>query len=321
LSERSWIGREAVTPRLRADLLLFLAAVIWGTAFVAQRLASASIGAFSFNGLRFLLAALVLLPFALRAWKPPGTKGWAGMGLLGVLLVVAAAFQQLGIAYTTAANAGFITGLYVVLIPIFLSIFWRQPPRTALWPAALLAGAGMFLLSTGGRLTPLNQGDALELAGAVVWAFQVIVLGKLVRFIPPVQAAAGMNLVCGVISLGVGLAVEGPLLPALAQSAWAVAYTGVFSVAIGFTLQAIGQKEAPPADAAILLSLEALFAALFGWLLLNELLTWVQWSGCMLMLAGMLLAQWDAFRSNETGKILTARFRRARSKLSGDEGR
>jgi drug/metabolite transporter (DMT)-like permease len=296
LSQPSLISRKVITPRLRADLLLFSAAVIWGTGFVAQRVAAGEMGAFSFNGLRFLLAAAVLLPFARRAWKPLTAKGWLGVGLLGLLLVVAAAFQQLGMVYTTAANAGFITGLYVVLIPIFITIFWRQPPRAVLWPAALLAGAGMFLLSTGGSLTPMNQGDVLELAGAVVWAFHVILMGRLVRTIPPVQVAAGMNLVCGLVSLGVGLAFEGPLAAALGQVAWAVVYTGIFSIAIGFTFQAIGQTEAPAADAAILLSLEALFAALFGWMLLNELLTWVQWSGCMLMLAGMLLAQWDAFR-------------------------
>jgi drug/metabolite transporter (DMT)-like permease len=287
-----------LSTRLRADLFLLSAAVIWGTGFVAQRVAAADIGAFSFNGLRFLLAAAVLLPFARRDWKRLDKKGWSGVGLLGVLLVGAAAFQQLGIAYTTAANAGFITGLYVVLIPIFMTIFWRQPPRVVLWPAALMAGAGMFLLSTGGRLTPLNRGDALELAGAVVWAFHVILMGRLVRSIPPVQVAAGMNLVCGAISLALGLAFEAPLGPAAGQVAWAVVYTGVFSIGIGFTFQAIGQKEAPAADAAILLSLEALFAALFGWMLLNELLTWEQWSGCMLMLAGMLLAQWSAFRPN-----------------------
>jgi drug/metabolite transporter (DMT)-like permease len=291
-------ARKAISPRLRADLFLFSAALIWGTGFVAQRVAAGSIGAFSFNGLRFLLAALVLLPFALRGWKRLDTRGWSGVGLLGLLLVAAAAFQQQGMIYTTAANAGFITGLYVVLVPIFLAILWRQPPRAVLWPAALIAGAGMFLLSTGGRMTPLNQGDALELAGAVLWAFQVILMGHLVKTIPPVQVAVGMNLVCGIVSLAIGFLFEPVINLALAQVGWAVVYTGIFSIGIGFTFQAIGQKEAPPADAAILLSLEALFAALFGWLLLSEVLTLVQWAGCMLMLTGMLLAQWSAFRPN-----------------------
>jgi drug/metabolite transporter (DMT)-like permease len=291
-------SRNVLTPRLRADLLLLSAAVIWGTGFVAQRVAAGSIGAFSFNGLRFLLAALVLLPFALRSWKRLDRKGWAGVGLLGLLLVIAAAFQQTGMRYTTAANAGFITGLYVVLIPIFLSILWRQPPRAVLWPAAGMAAFGMYLLSTGGSLTPLNQGDALELAGAVMWAFHVILMGRLVRFVPPVQLMVGMNLVCGLVSLAIGFFFEPSILPALGGVAWAVVYTGIFSIAMGFTFQAMGQKEAPAADAAILLSLEALFAALFGWLVLNEVLSGVQWLGCILMLAGMLMAQWSLFRAN-----------------------
>jgi drug/metabolite transporter (DMT)-like permease len=287
----SFFSNSVFTPRLRADLLLLSAAVIWGTGFVAQRIASASIGAFGFNGLRFLLAALVLLPFALRGWKRLDRKGWAGVGLLGLLLVAAAAFQQLGIRFTTAANAGFITGLYVVLIPIFLSILWRKPPRAVVWPAVAMAACGMYLLSTGGSLTPLNRGDALELAGAVIWAFHVILIGRLVRFVPAVQLMVGMNLVCGLVSLAIGFFFEPPILPVLGGVAWAVVYTGIFSIAMGFTFQAMGQKEAPAADAAILLSLEALFAALFGWLLLNEVLSGVQWLGCLLMLAGMLLAQ------------------------------
>jgi drug/metabolite transporter (DMT)-like permease len=292
MNRASFSSNSVFTPRLRADFFLLAAAVIWGTGFVAQRVAASSIGAFGFNGLRFTLAALVLLPFALRGWKKLDAKSWAGVGLLGLLLVAAAAFQQMGLEYTTAANAGFITGLYVVLIPIFLSIIWRQPPRAILWPAALMAAAGMYLLSTGGRLAPLNQGDALELAGAVIWAFHVILMGHLVRSIPPLHLMVGMNLVCGLVSMSTGLIFEPPILPALGGVAWAVIYTGLFSIALGFTFQAIGQKEAPAADAAILLSLEALFAAIFGWLLLGELLTGVQWLGCMLMLSGMLLAQW-----------------------------
>jgi drug/metabolite transporter (DMT)-like permease len=143
-------------------------------------------GAFGFNGLRFTLAALVLLPFALRAWKNIDAKGLAGGRLAGVTAGRGGGFQQMGLVYTTAANAGFITGLYVVLIPIFLSIFWRQPPRAILWPAALIAG-GACTCSAPEGLAPMNQGDALELAGAVVWAFHVILMGRLVRSIPPLQ--------------------------------------------------------------------------------------------------------------------------------------
>ena len=151
------------TSRLKADLTLLLVSVIWGSAFVAQRVAAEHMGVYLFNGLRFLLGALVLLPLALRrqAQAPPPTwKTLPWMLLAGALIFAGASLQQLGMRYTTAGNAGFITGLYVVLIPIILAVGWRQPPRPVIWIAAALATLGLFLLSTGGRFA-LALGDAL----------------------------------------------------------------------------------------------------------------------------------------------------------------
>jgi drug/metabolite transporter (DMT)-like permease len=223
-------------------------------------------------------------------------KIWAP-ALLGVFIYAASALQQLGMRYTSAANAGFITGLYVVLIPVFLAIFWRQAPRMIIWPASLLASAGLFLLSTGGHLGTLNKGDLFELAGALLWAVHIIFLGKFMQRYDVVPLSVAQYLICGVLSLITGLMTETALLPALPGAWWAIAYTGILSVGVGFTFQAMGQKVAPPADAALLLSLEAVFAALFGWVLLKEGLSGLQLFGCILIFSGMLLAQSTAFKS------------------------
>jgi len=287
------------TLRLRADLTLLLVSVIWGSAFVAQRVAAQHMGVYLFNGLRFLLGALILLPLALqrRQTAPLSRRGTLPWVLLaGGLIFTGASLQQLGMRYTTAGNAGFITGLYVVLIPVILAIGWRQPPRPVIWLAAALATIGLFLLSTSGRFT-LALGDALELAGAFMWAFHVILIGWLVQRVSVPKLAVAQYLICGLLSLLFSLFVEANSLRGVSVAWWAVVYTGIFSIGIGYTLQAVGQKVAPPADAAILLSLEAVFAALAGWLILGEQLTSVQLVGCGLMLVGMILAQAGAFVS------------------------
>lgn len=265
--------------------------VIWGSAFVAQRVAAASVNAFLFNGARFLIGAAVLLPLAGRSLRALGRPALPGIFLAGALLFGGAAFQQLGLQTTTAGNAGFITGLYVVLIPIFLAIGWRQRPRPAIWGAAGLASAGLFLLSTGGSLR-LAPGDALEFGGSILWALHVILIGRLVARYPVALIAIGQYLICGLLNLAAASLVGVPqALAGMAQGWWAVLYTGVLSIGVGYTLQVFGQREAPPADAAILLSMEAVFAALFGWLLLGEILSPMQLLGCALMVAGMVLAQ------------------------------
>jgi drug/metabolite transporter (DMT)-like permease len=282
-----------VNQRLKADLTLLFVASIWGSAFVAQRLAAAQVSVFLFNGLRFVLAALVLLPLALRGDHPRmlwrRQDRWL-VGLLGLLLASGAGLQQWGLRYTTAANAGFVTGLYVVIIPFVLALGWREAPRMVVWLASALAAAGLFLLSTGGSLS-INPGDALELAGACVWAFHVILLGRLVQRVDILTLSLAQYLVCGLLSLLLAFSMEGA--PGIGSfNGWmAVFYTGIFSVGLGYTLQASGQRYAPPADAAILLSIESVFAALFGWWILGEALSAMQLLGCALMFAGILLAQ------------------------------
>ncbi len=276
--------------RLKADLTLFFVAVVWGSGFVAQRLAASHhLGAFLFNGGRFLLGALILLPFALPRWKlKPTDLPW--VGLAGVLLFGGGWLQQAGMQYTSAANAGFITGLYVVLVPMLLALFWRQKVRLFSWLAAGLAVVGIWLLSAQGtfRLAP---GDSLELIGSLIWALHVILVGRLSRRMDVLPFSVSQFLVGGALNLLAGSLFELPSLGALPLTWPAILYSACFPIAIGFTLQVAGQKHAPATDAAILLSMEAVFAALFGFVWLGEGLRAGQVAGCALMLAAMLLAQ------------------------------
>jgi len=282
--------------RIKADLTLLVVAMIWGSAFVVQRIAALEVGVFYFNGLRFLLAALVLLPFAGQGvwrWKDSQSTGgsnWLGVILTGLALFSGSAFQQAGLQYTTAGNAGFITGLYVVLIPLFMALIWRERPRPVIWLASVMAAIGLSLLSTSGEMR-LNTGDALVLVSAVFWALHVILVGRIVGRTGIMRLAIGQYIVCGMANLAMGWVLEPGGFSGLADSWWVVVYTGVISVGFGYTLQVAGQRTAPPADAAIILSMEAVFAAISGWLFLGEVLTPLQLLGCGIMLGGMLLAQ------------------------------
>ncbi len=294
--------------RLWADLALLSVALIWGVAFVIQRLAAAEIQALVFNGLRFLLGALVVSPLAFFAGRPgryqvifagmhttraPAGKYAWGIILAGLLLACGSAFQQIGLKYTTASNAGFITGLYTVLVPIFLAFGGRHRlPRLAVWVAALLCAGGLFLLSTGGRIQS-NRGDLLVMVSAVFWAWHLIWIDWMVQRVSVLQFAAGQYLVCGMASLGLGLYIEPHALQPVLSNWWLLAYMGVVSVGLGYTLQAFGQRVAPPADTAIILNMEAVFAALGGWIFLGENLAPLQILGCGIIFFGTLLAQWE----------------------------
>jgi len=287
--------------------MLLGVAAVWGFAFVAQRLAAAEVGFLTFNGWRFLVGALALAPLLIlqnrtrlaKAEDPPAERVKTRLGLLlaGILLALASAFQQAGLKFTSAGNAGFITGLYVVLIPIFLAIGWRRTPGRVTWLAAVLAASGLFLLSTGGRMQ-INRGDLLVLISAVFWALHVMQIGWMVKRMGVVQFAAGQYLICGLISLGLGLAIENYNAEILLENWGPIAYTGLISIGLGYTLQAAGQRYAPPADAAIILSMESVFAAFAGWAFLQENLTWIQITGGGTILLGMLLAQRDVILGN-----------------------
>ncbi len=275
--------------RLKADLTLLLVAAIWGSAFVAQRVAAAHIGTFLFTGVRFLLGALVLLP-VVRFRPKLDRRTWPWAAGAGLLMSGGSVLQQAGLRWTTAGNAGFITGLYVVFVPILLFILWRQRVRPTVWVGACLAAGGLFLLSAGGQLR-LAPGDGLELAGAGLWAGHIIVVDKAMRRMEALPFAIGQNLVTGGLLLVLGLALEANTAPGLVVAWWTVVYTGILSVAVAYTLQGVAQKHAPPADAALIVSLEAVFAAVSGYLWLGERLRPEQLAGAGLIMAAIVLAQ------------------------------
>lgn len=282
------------TTRFRSDALLFLVAIIWGSSFAVQRIAAQHLGVFLFNGLRFLLAAVILLPFALPRERLERLD-FFWMGVAGLCAFAGSALQQAGLQFTTAGNAGFITSMYVVLVPVLLVVIWRQRMSWVAWAAAMLAVFGAMLLSTGGiglRLAGKSVlGDALELFGSMGWAFHVIAVGRGAWRMPVLTFATGQYFVAGTLNLGLGLGLESRLLDGLAVAWWTVIYIAVISTAIGYTLQVVGQRHAPPSDAAIILSLESVFAALFGFLFLSERLNLIQGLGCVLIFGAVLLAQ------------------------------
>ncbi len=280
--------------RLKADLTLFFIAVIWGTAFVAQRVAGQMGSVYLFNGARYLLAGLVVLPFVRRenlSLKKISRGQWLWMSAAGFILFIAAAFQQVGLLYTTAGNAGFITSLYVVLVPIALFFFWKEKPHWLAVLAVGLATVGAFLLSSGGTGFRLRAGDALELIGAAFWALHVILLGKFAARFEPLSFSVGQLLVCGLLNLGLGAFVETPVFTNIWPLIGAIAYTAFLSLGLCYTLQVWAQRHTPPADAALILSLESVFAALAGWLVLNEILNTVQIIGCVLIFAAVVFSQ------------------------------
>lgn len=275
--------------RFQADLLLLLTAAVWGSGFIAQRVAAPSLSIFFFNGGRFLLGAFLLFPL-IRFKLTINSKDRLGVALAGFILFAAGAFQQAGMQTTSAGNAGFITGLYVVFVPIFLFIIWREKQNLNVWFAAVLAVFGMFLLSSNG-VFQISRGDFLEFIGAILWAFHVIVVSHSIRHVHPLHFAVGQFLVCAALNLVTGFIIEPASIQLIPTLWWTIIYNGIASVAIGFTLQGIGQKHAPPTDAALILSMESVFAAVLGYLFLHEKFSTVQLIGCLLVMAAIILAQ------------------------------
>lgn len=275
--------------RIKSDSILLFVSAVWGSGFIAQSIAAETMGNFTFNGIRFAFGA-VFLALLVRFRVRSLVENLGGVILAGGLLFGASTLQQVGIKTTTAANAGFITGLYVVIIPILLFIFTRQKIHWSTWVAALLAVTGTLFLSTGGAFDPA-PGDWFELGGAFLWAAHVIVVGRMARRMDNLVFSFGQFAITAVLNGTCALLFESTLPPP-AQPAWlAVLYSAIFPVGLGFTLQVIGQRNAPTTDAAILFSMEAVFAALFGYWLLNETLLPLQIFGCLLILTAMLLAQ------------------------------
>jgi drug/metabolite transporter (DMT)-like permease len=283
----------------RSDSLLMLAAIIWGSAFVAQRVGMSYVGPLTFNGVRFALGAIVLLP--LVRWRNQYPKiesslqqtslAWPalwGGGLTGLMLFSGATLQQVGLVYTTAGKAGFITGLYVIIVPL-MGLFLGHWPGWGGWVGACLASIGLYLLSVTEAWT-FAPGDLWVLFGAFFWAAHVLVLSWLSPRMDRIKLACTQYVVCSILSLLGACFTETITLDGIQGAIIPILYGGVLSVGIAFTLQVVAQRHAPPTHAAIILSLEAVFAALAGWLVLGEILSLRGLIGCIFMFAGMLSA-------------------------------
>lgn len=283
----------------KANVLLLITAVIWGAAFVAQRLGMEHMGPFTFNGIRFALGALALIPLMRRSeglLPPPAfvaqptLRSYLRAGAIaGAVLFAGATLQQVGMVHTTAGKGGFITGLYVVIVPL-LGLFFKKKTGLGACAGAMLAAVGLYLLSITESFT-IEYGDLLVLVGAFFWAGHVLVIAWLSPQLNPVKLAAAQFAACSVLSLAAALATETITLAGLIGGSGAIAYGGLMSVGVAYTLQVVAQRDAEPTHAAIILSLEAVFAAVAGWIALGETMTSRGFWGCGLMLAGMLLSQ------------------------------
>ena len=285
----------------KSELILLTAAAIWGFAFVAQRVGMDHVGPFTYNGIRFALGGASLIPFMLvgmkrrknkvaAVYQPPSRSLLIKSGMAaGIALFLGASLQQVGLVYTTAGKAGFITGLYVVIVP-FIGLLWKQKSSVGTWIGALLAAVGLYFLSMTREMT-IGAGDLLVFISAFCFACHVVIIGRLANQIDTVTLSIIQCAVCSVLSLCVAAAFEVITWQGILAAAVPIIYGGVFSVGVAYSLQIYGQKGSHPAHAAILLSLESVFAALGGWLILNEVLSGRSLFGCGLMMTGMLLSQ------------------------------
>lgn len=282
-------------PRYLANLLLLVAGATWGAGFVAQSTAMDNIGPFLFIGLRFLVATILLAPFAWlesrKAVKPISKAHLGGFALTGMVLFLGMGLQQVGLIFTTVTNSGFLTGLYVVFVPFITVMVLRQPPHPVIWPAVLMTFTGIWMLA-GGSLIDLNNGDLLTIACAVMWALQVILVG---RFVGPSGRPLTLSFVqfglTSMLGLGVGLATEAFDTTLVIATLPEILFAGVFATGLAFTLQVIGQRYTTAPQAAIFLSTESLFAALFGAIILGENIPALGYAGGLLIFLAILLAE------------------------------
>lgn len=278
------------------ELLLLLMSMIWGSAFVAQQIGmEQGLGPMTFNGLRFALGCLSLIPLILwrkrnlsasdREARLPCT---ACLGA-GLFLFAAAALQQIGLQYTSSANSGFITGFYILFVPL-LGMCFGSKARKSLWAGMLVCLIGFYLMSVTGNFV-VSKGDWLTLLSAVFWACQILIIDHAAGKGDPVRIACLQFAVCAVLSALSGLLFEHCSFDQIQAASGAIAYAGFMSVGVAYTLQVVCQQHCPPAPSAIIMSLEGVFAAIAGYLVLQQTLTVRAIIGCLLILTGVLLVQ------------------------------
>lgn len=286
------------TSNWRANLLLLLTAMIWGFSFVAQRQGMEHVSPFTFNATRFAIGAASLVPIILfnrrkqKTANPPPLLSMATIagGLcLGVALFLGASLQQIGIVETTAGKAGFITGLYVIIVPL-LGLLWKQKTGRGTWVGAILAVTGMYFLSVTDDFS-ISKGDLLVLISALFWAIHVQLIYWLLQKFNALLLSLYQFLFCSLFSCFAAFKWETITINGIQGALFPILYTGIFSVGIAYTLQIVAQKQAHPAHAAIILSLESVFAVVGGYFFLTEVISIRGLFGCGLMLTGMILSQ------------------------------
>jgi drug/metabolite transporter (DMT)-like permease len=288
-------GSPAMT-RLIATLMLLVTTMLWGFAFVAQKSATHLMGPFTFSAVRYALGTIVILPLVLweirrREPTPIARRDWLLIAVLGLSFFLGVYFQQAGLGTTTVTNGGFLTSLYVLLVPLIALVVARQLPHPIVWLCMPIAILGVFLLN-GGHLDRFNVGDLLVIIGAVFWAIQVLLIGQLARSTGlPVTVTVICFAVTAVLSTAGALAFESPTIASFGPAWVQILYAGILSTAVAFTLQAIGQQDVPPANAAIILSAESLFAALGGALVLGERLPPIGYLGAALIFVAIITVE------------------------------
>jgi len=290
---------------LRGESMLLLTAFIWGIAFVAQRVGGDMIGSFTFNAIRMLIGGFTLLPciYLLRnksnikeekvvtkkQWLNNNKKLFIGGILCGIILFVASNLQQIGLSYTTASKAGFITALYIIIVPI-IGIFFKKYPSITLWISILIALCGMYLLCITDGFN-ISTGDILVVLSAMSFSFHILAIDHYSSHVNCVKLACIQFFVCGFFSFISMFLFESPVLSSILHAWIPLLYTGVLSCGVAYTFQILGQKNVIPSIASLIMSLEAVFCAIGGWILLGESLSIKEMVGCILVFVAIILAQ------------------------------
>lgn len=282
--------------QLKSSLLLLLTAFIWGIAFVAQSVGGDAVGGFTFQGVRNLIGALVLLPVIAvtergkkKVQEDRKTLLMGGI-CCGILLCIAGNLQQFGIAHTTVGKAGFITAMYILIVPV-LGIFLKKRAGFKVWIGVLLGAVGLYLLCMNGESFSMGKGDVLVLACSFVFSLHILVIDHFSPKVNGVKLSCIQFFVCGVISMILAFVFEKPSVQGILAGWLPILYAGALSCGVGYTLQIIGQKNMDAAVASLILSLESVFSVLAGWVILHQTLTGRELFGCLFMFTAIILAQ------------------------------
>lgn len=295
-----------------SNCMLLLTALIWGFAFAAQSDAMEHIGPFTFNMLRNIIAGVFLIPCIaiirkLQKNKDTSIKKYkskkqmlTGGVLCGILLFISSSFQQIGIIYTSAGKSGFITALYIIIVPI-LGIFFKKKISKKVWLSAIIAVIGFYLLCINAEFS-INIGDLLTLACALFFSFHILIVDYYSPRVEGVVLSCIQFFVCGILSLLFTFIFEKPNMPAILNAWVPILYAGVLSSAVGYTLQILAQNNTEPTIASLIMSLESVFAALAGWLILNETLGAKELAGCCLVFTGIVITQLPSVKFKQIKK-------------------